>query len=181
MQKAKQTALCAGVLYMTLMTQQHQHQQPPQVQSLSSPYKMRRHKRHVPRLPEHQIEKQKRDNGQLIVRQTYFDGKPTEIILEKQRFKRPKQAPGRPNERISEDELRKAIRIIQWDLQKQGTIMRWRCPQHGKLERTFDVDLDGVRVWCEICGLTTHFMTYNYNPSDIIHDSGRTTNSEETC
>jgi len=185
-QKHKQTALYAGVLYMTLITQQHHQQQEEQqetqqTQALSSAYRLRRHKRQVPRLPEHLIEKQKRDTGQLIVRQTFFDGKPTEILIEKQKFKRPKQAPGRPSERISEDELKKAIRIIQWDMQKQGAIMRWRCPHHGKLERTFDVDIDGVRVWCEVCGLTTHFMTYNYNPADIIHDSGRTTSQEEGC
>jgi hypothetical protein len=164
----------ASVLYVMFMTQQQHLQKQPQPPAAVSPYKIRRHKRTVPRLPEHLIEKQKRDTGQLIVRQTFFDGKPTEILVEKQKFKRPKQAPGRPSERISEDELKKAIRIIQWDMQKQGTIMRWKCPQHGKLERTFDVDVDGVRVWCEICGLTTHFMTYNYNPTDLIHDTGRT-------
>jgi len=114
-QKHKQTALYAGVLYMTLITQQQQqqHQQEQQQetqqqQALSSTYRIRRHKRQTPRLPEHLIEKQKRDTGQLIVRQTFFDGKPTEILIEKQKFKRPKQAPGRPSERISEDELKKS-------------------------------------------------------------------------
>jgi len=157
--------------------QPQQHKQtffnniPPQ--TITQPYKLRRHKRLPQRLPEHQIEQQLKDQGRLIQRQTFFNQKPTEIITPKQKFSRPKHTVGRPNERISEDELHKAAKIIQWDIQKQGEITKWRCPQHGKLERSFDVDLDGARVWCELCGLTTHFTLYNYNPADYIHDSGR--------
>jgi ribosomal protein S27E len=74
---------------------------------------------------------------------------------------------GRPSDRLTNHQIKQAIRIVQFDMEKQGRIMRAKCPQHGTENLTYRYQTsDGVHVWCEICGWTTHFDEIHYQGSD---------------
>jgi len=99
-------------------------------------------------------------------KQAFLTNREPEEITEKKTFQKPTTACGRPNERISESQLNKAVQIVSWDMAKQGKVKQWSCPEHGKANRSFDVSPDGVRVWCETCGKTTHFELSNFQGCD---------------
>jgi hypothetical protein len=84
-------------------------------------------------------------------------------ITEKHQFQKPRPACGRPSERISADQLKKAGQIIAWDIARRGKIGKWMCPQHAKKSLSYDISPDGVRVFCEICGWTNHTELVNYH------------------
>lgn len=98
-----------------------------------------------------------------VQKQAFLTSREPEEITVKKTFQKPSQQCGRPNERISESQLNKAIQIVSWDMAKQSKIRRWSCPDHGKTNRSFDVSPDGVRVWCETCGKTTHFELFQWD------------------
>jgi hypothetical protein len=85
-------------------------------------------------------------------------------LVHKRKMLIPKPRQGRPSERISADQLKKAGQIIAWDIARQGKVSRWACPVHGKKSLSYDVSPDGVRVFCEICDWTTHSELTNFHP-----------------
>jgi hypothetical protein len=71
---------------------------------------------------------------------------------------------GRPSERLTEAQLAQATRILMFDVAKQGRIRRAQCPTHARKALTYHYQVsDGVHVFCEACGWTTHFDEYHYH------------------
>ncbi len=76
-----------------------------------------------------------------------------------------KKTSGRPYDRLTAHSLLMAMRICELDIQKKGKIWLSVCPEHQRRALTYRYQRgDGVHVWCEYCGWTTHFDEYNYHP-----------------
>jgi hypothetical protein len=96
--------------------------------------------------------------------QMCLDGKEVPIEVTR-RFRHPKQETGRPNERISHDQLLLAGRLFNWDVARRGALNKWACPYHGKEYLEYSLSKDGVRVYCcsGACEWTTHSDLINYH------------------
>lgn len=78
---------------------------------------------------------------------------------------------GRPSDRLTDAQLRQAVKILTHDMARQGKIKLSACPRHGQKYLTYRYQVgDGVRVFCS-CGWTTHFNEYNYHKYPVILDA----------
>jgi hypothetical protein len=117
---------------------------------------------------------------QTVQLQTFLADKQPEAITRPRQYAPKVERCGRPSDRLTRHQIKQAIRIAQFDMEKQGRILRARCAQHGDQNLTYRYQQgDGVHVWCEICGWTTHFDEYHYQGSDVIVDAGRPTEENE--
>ena len=104
-------------------------------------------------------------NQKIMQRQAFLiaDKQPEEITLKKT-FQKPSERCGRPSDRLSRHQIKQAIRIATFDIEKQGRILRWKCPDHGDTNLSYRYQTgDGVHAWCESCSKTTHFDEYHFN------------------
>ena len=105
-------------------------------------------------------------SGQKVIQKQSFlvSDKLPEEITQKKQFQKPSLNCGRPSDRLSEHQLKQAIAIVSWDMMKMGKIRKWECRQHGRTAITYRFQVgDGIHVWCEICGQTSHFQDYHFD------------------
>ncbi len=71
---------------------------------------------------------------------------------------------GRPSQRLTPELIKKVIELVDFDMKKQGKILRWACPVHGKAGLEYRMAKgDGAHAWCTFCGKTTHWDLYHFD------------------
>ena len=114
--------------------------------------------------------------------QTFLTNKkPTSITAHKPKPRKVTRC-GRPSDRLTHHQIIQAVRVAEFDVAKQGRILRWRCRQNHDPEIYYTYRYqrsDGVHVWCEACGATSHWDEIHYhaddNPQEVftgeVHDA----------